>query len=573
MRFARPEMLWLLALVPALGAWLVWGWLRRRRALQAFAEPALLERLVQGPGRGLLAAKGALMVAAVALFVLASARPQWGATTEQVTRQGVDVLIGIDISESMLSEDIAPSRLRKSQEEVSRLLEKLRGDRVGLMAFAGSAGVLCPLTLDYNAVRIFLDELSPSLISHPGTSLAMALEVGSQAFGSQQRQHKVMILFSDGEDQIDAAEVEARAQEAASQGLVVHAVGVGTPSGGPIPERGRDGSITGYKKDSEGRVVTSRLDEKLLARVTEITGGSYQPATAAEEELDRLAEAIAGMDKKEMSARLTTQYEERYQVPLALGLLALVVDTFLTGRRRIRAGSPLVALAAVWLLSGVPAVAASVASLVEEGNRLYREGRLAEALQAYQQAERLEPANPAVQYNIGNVLYKQQEFDAAFERYRKAFPDPRRPLSQGAHYNAGNTHFARRNWPEAIRHYKEALQIDPADMEAKKNLELALRAMEEEKKQQQQQQDQEQDDQDQNQDQNQQQKPERPQDQREQDAPRPQPREQRSPQQDSQQKISRQEAMRILDAMKELDRPPKDPLKTPPPDKRPEKDW
>jgi Ca-activated chloride channel family protein len=575
MRFARPEMLWLLALVPALAAWLAWGLVRRTRALRAFAEPVLLERLVQAPGRGLLLAKGALLVTAVTLFVLAAARPQWGATTEQVRRHGVDVLVGIDISESMLAEDLAPSRLRKSQEEVSRLLEKLQGDRVGLMAFAGSAGVLCPLTLDYNALRLFLDELSPTLISHPGTSLSMALAVASQAFDAQQRQHKVVILFSDGEDQIDAAEVERVAQEVASQGLVVHAVGVGTPSGGPIPERGRDGAITGYKKDKDGRVVTSRLDEKMLARVAEITGGTYQPASAAEGEIDRLAEVIAGMDKKEMSARLTTQYEERYQVPLALGLLALVVDTFLTGRRRVRAArraAAAAALAAVWLLSAVPAGAASVASLVEEGNRLYREGRLAEALQIYQQAEKIEPGNAAVQYNIGNVLYKQEQFDAAYERYRKAFPDARRPLSQGAHYNAGNTHFARRNWPEAIRHYKEALQIDPADMEAKKNLELALRAMEEQRKQQQQQQDQqEQDQQDQNE--NQQQKPERPQDQREQDAPRPQPREQSQPQHDPQQKLSRQEAMRILDAMKELDRPPKDPLKTPPPDKRPEKDW
>jgi Ca-activated chloride channel homolog len=561
--------------VPVLAGWLFWSQARRRRALHQFADRMLLDRLVQGPGHVLIAAKGALLVIAAVMFVLAAARPQWGATTERVTRQGVDVVIGIDISESMLSEDLAPSRLRKAQEEVSRLLEKLRGDRVGLMAFAGSAGMLCPLTLDYTAVRIFLDEMDPGMISYPGTSLGTALQVGGQAFGAQQKQYKVMILFSDGEDLIDAEEVEQRAQEAASQGLVIHTVGMGTPSGGPIPERTREGVITGYKKDKDGRVVTTRLDEKMLARVAEITGGTYQPATAAEGELDRLAQQIAGMDKKEMSARLMTQYEERYQVPLFLGLLALVTDTFLTGRRRVgrmAAGALLATL--LWAAGGGPAWAASVPSLVEQGNRLYREGKLAEALQMYQQAEKQDPGNQAVQYNIGNVLYKQQQFDQAFDRYRKAFNAPEKPLSEGAHYNAGNTHFARKNWPEAIRHYKDALGIEPGDQEAKKNLELALRAMEEERKQQQQQQKQDQDQDQDKQDQDKKnQKPERPQDQREQDAPRPQPREQRSPQEQQQQQISRQEAMRILDAMKELDRPPKDQLKTPPPDKRPEKDW
>ncbi|MGH9867759.1 MAG: tetratricopeptide repeat protein, partial [Candidatus Polarisedimenticolia bacterium] len=219
-----------------------------------------------------------------------------------------------------------------------------------------------------------------------------------------------------------------------------------------------------------------------------------------------------------------------------------------------------------WALMAPPAWGANASSLVAEGNRLYREGKLQEALEAYQQAEKLDPSLPAIQYNIGNILYRMQQYDQAYDRYRKAFSAEQGPLAEGARYNAGNTHFARKNWPEAIRHYKDALKLDPTDVEAKKNLELALRAMEEQKQQQQQKQDQDQDQQDQNQPQ---QQPERPQDQKEQDAP--QPREQR-PQQE-QQKLSRQEAMRILDAMKELDRPPKDPMKVPPPDKKPEKDW
>ncbi|HKY32340.1 MAG TPA: VWA domain-containing protein [Candidatus Polarisedimenticolia bacterium] len=337
MRFGRPEWLWLLLLVPALAAWLALGLARRRRALLAFAERPLAERLVRGAPPVVLAIKAGLLTGASVFLLLAAARPQWGTTSEQVRRQGVDVLIGIDVSESMLAEDIAPSRLRKAQEEVSRLLDRLGGDRVGLMAFAGSAGVVCPLTLDYNAVRVFLDSMSPGMLSHPGSSLSQAVSVGAGAFQAEQRQHKVLILFTDGEDQIDEAEVEKVATEAASQGLIVHAVGTGTPGGAPIPQRDKDGEITGYKKDGQGRVVTTRLNDALLVRLAEISGGLYLPASAGEEEVDRLAETIAGMDKKELQARLTTTYEERFQVPLAVGLALLLAETLVTGRRRASA--------------------------------------------------------------------------------------------------------------------------------------------------------------------------------------------------------------------------------------------
>ena len=336
MRFAVPHALWLLAIVPLLAVWLILGAVRRRRALARLAAEPLLQRLVEARPTSVIAVKGVLLALAVGLLVLAAARPQWGATLEQVTRKGVDVMIAVDISESMLAEDMGPARLQKSVEATSRLLDRLQGDRVGLLAFSGSAGVLCPLTLDYNAVRIFLDSLTPNMISYPGSSLADAIKAGAQGFGTEERKFKVMVLFSDGEDQVEREGVERAATEAASQGVVIHTVGVGTPAGGPIPERGRDGRISGYRKDREGRVVTTRLDEALLSRVSEITAGRYYPATAAESELDLIAESIAGMDKKELQARLMTQFEERFQVPLGAGLLLLVADSLLSNRKRVR---------------------------------------------------------------------------------------------------------------------------------------------------------------------------------------------------------------------------------------------
>ncbi len=585
MRFGNPSLLWALLLVPLLGIWLAAGLAQRRRALAAFADEPLLSRLVQAARFEKLVIKSIALVVAAAFILAAAARPQWGSTLEQVARKGVDVLVAIDISESMMAEDLKPSRLGKAREEASRLLDRLKGDRVGLLAFAGSGGVLCPLTLDYNAVRIFLDSLTPDIISYPGTSLGEAMKTALRTFGSEERKFKVVVLFSDGEEQVDPEEVERVAGEAAASGLVIHTIGTGTPSGDPIPVRDRDARIVEYKKDASGRVVTTRLDETLLARIAQITGGSYYPATAAETELDRVAEAISGMDKKEMQAKLMTQYEERYQVPLAIGVAALLADSLLSARRRVRRGvrggararatSLVIAVAAASLVAANPLRAEAPAGLVAEGNRLYQEGHLAEALEAYRRAQKLAPDSQVIHYNVGNALFKQGDFEKAYDEYRQAFSAKERELAEWARYNAGNAHFSRKNWPEAIRNYQEALRMNPADKDAKTNLELALRNMQQEKQQQQQKQDQNQQ-QDEKQDQKDQQKQEQQQQQNQQqkDAGRPQepPRDQK-PVAGEKEKLSREEAARILDAMKEQDRPPKDHLKVPPPDRRPEKDW
>ena len=341
MRFARPEFLWLLLLVPVAAVWLAWLLAGRRRALLQYAGEPLLGRLVRTASLEKMVVKTILLVTASIFLILAAARPQWGSSLQQVARQGVDVLIGIDISESMLAEDIRPNRLQKAIASASGLMDRFAGDRVGLMAFAGSAAVVCPLTLDYNAIRMFLDTLSPDMISYPGTSLTYAIRIGSQAFGAEEKKFKVMILFSDGEDQLDAEETARAAAEAAGTGLVIHTIGMGTPAGAPIPVRGKDGEITGYKKDKDGRVVTTRLDETLLSRISQTTAGVYLPATAAETELDRIAEEISGMDKKELQARLMTQYEERFQVPLALGIAALAAEALLSNRRRLKGIRPL----------------------------------------------------------------------------------------------------------------------------------------------------------------------------------------------------------------------------------------
>ncbi len=336
MRWANATGLWLLLIVPAVMAALSVAIARRRHALARFCGPTLARRLTRAASTEVLLFKASLFSIGVLCVVVALARPQWGSTLEPIARKGVDVLIGIDISESMLAEDVRPSRLGKARGEALRLLERLEGNRVGLLAWAGAGGVLCPLTLDTSAVRMFLDALEPDMISHPGTSLAEALRAGVEAYGREERQYKVMVLFTDGEEQVDRDEAVKAARVAAGEGVIIHTIGVGTAAGAPIPQRSADGAIASYRKDNGGRIVTTRLDEALLADLSAEAGGRYWPATIAEEEVDRVVEAIGSMDRKEVQARLMTQFEERFQIPLAGGLLALLIDAFVTGRRRPR---------------------------------------------------------------------------------------------------------------------------------------------------------------------------------------------------------------------------------------------
>ena len=334
MRFGQPELLWTLAAVPALALLALWVGRWRRRALQRLGEPSTLARLSSVPGPERRGIRLALLLAAVMFLSLSIARPQWGTKMEEVRRRGIDLVMIVDLSRSMLAQDLSPSRLGQAKSSLGNLIERLPSERVALVGFAGSARVFCPLTLDHAAARIFLDILDPTLLPDPGTALGEAIRKGTSLFDEGERKHKVMVLFTDGEDQ-DTEPLQA-AREAADQGVLIYTVGVGTPAGEPIPLKDESGQVTDYVRDEAGQVVTSRLDADLLEELARATGGSFYPATPGQQELDRIADQIAGMEGKELSTRLTTSMEDRFQMPLALAVLLLCAETLLAERRRVR---------------------------------------------------------------------------------------------------------------------------------------------------------------------------------------------------------------------------------------------
>lgn len=338
MRFAEPIWLWLLLLLPALALGGAWAAARRRQRLERFAGGRKLVGQFTGEvSMHRRAAKLLLVHLVLAGVTLALARPQWGTRSEPVIRHGADVVLVVDTSLSMAAEDLAPGRLRWAQHAAASLTRQLQGDRVALVTFAGEATLACPLTIDGGAIRLFLEALDVQSVSVPGTALARALELAERTLGggeaSAGERGRAVVLFSDGEDHEGGLDdALARLHRA---GVVVHAVGCGTTRGAPIPLRDASGQLTEYKKDREAKVVTTRLDESLLQHVALETEGRYYRATSTEMEVTEIVRALSGLQAGELGAVQRTRYEERFQLPLLVGWIALVAEGLLGDRRRI----------------------------------------------------------------------------------------------------------------------------------------------------------------------------------------------------------------------------------------------
>lgn len=331
MRFANPEMFWLLLGMPVLGLFylLVMRW--KKKMMRRFANLELWGKMTRTVSGGRQFFKAVLILSAYFFLILALARPQWGTKLELMKREGVDMVIALDVSNSMNAEDIKPSRLERAKHEIGRMVNNLKGDRVGLVGFAGDAFLQCPLTLDYGASRMFLDLMKTGIMHTPGTSISAAVRTARKAFDQKKRKHKVLVLITDGEDHEGNAVEEAEA--AAEEGVVIYTLGIGSEAGVPIPVRDRAGNVT-YKKDRAGNVVMTRLDASTLEKIALVSGGKFFRSTTGGLELDRIYKQIRKMEKKELESKHFTQYEDRFQWPLIIAVLLLIAEFFVSDRRR-----------------------------------------------------------------------------------------------------------------------------------------------------------------------------------------------------------------------------------------------
>ena len=334
MQFATPEAFYWLLLLPALVFFLVWSGRRRGRVAERLAEPTLIERLSLGVSRSRDRWKASLLLVGVFFLVLAIARPQWGQGTDEVVARGVDVFLVLDTSFSMDATDVAPSRMERARYIASALIERLQGNRIGLIVFSGTAFVQCPLTLDYGASKIFLDTVGTGVVPEPGTDILQALEAASRGFVARDSKFRVVVLLTDGEETEGSA--LGVAEKAREEGIVIHTVGVGTPGGEPIPVRNENGDVTDYIRDESGQPVLSRLGEETLSKIALQTGGKYFRISEQDQEIDEIAGLVAGMEGEELESQLFRRFQERFYWPLGFALLFLLAEALVPRERRAR---------------------------------------------------------------------------------------------------------------------------------------------------------------------------------------------------------------------------------------------
>jgi Ca-activated chloride channel family protein len=604
--FDAPRWLFALLALPLVAGIEIWLTRRDRTRLAQLVARPLWGRVVRRPHERWRWIRLVLLLAGAAGVIVALARPQWGIVREKIEREGVDVVLALDTSGSMATPDVAPNRFFLARHALLQLLTRLEGDRFALIAFEGEAYPLAPLTLDADAVGLFLETVEPGIVPAPGTSLGVGLAKGLDAFVDEERRNKVLVLVSDGEDlEGDVDEAVARAKEA---GIIVHTVGVGTEAGQPVPEFDQEGRQVGYKRDAEGNPVVSRLNTATLEAIARGTGGRMFRLTPADTSLGALASVIEGMERKTLAREWSYRRRERYQGPLAFGIVCLAAGLLLPlprrrremAERRLAAG--LVAAIATAVLLGASAAAPAQTApsapapspptlapaatppatedagegggafgevllrphrLTEKGRREYESGNHPEALEAFEGAAQARPEDPAVRFNVADGLYKNGRYDEAATLFRSLGHDPTRPLAPAARYNLGNSLYQKQDYQGAIRAYRDALRLAPNDEDTRRNLELALRQLKEQKEQQKRQQQKKQDEKDQEdqQSQDQQQQQDQQQDQEQQaqreqqqpgQPPRPQTPEEKEDQRFREQTgMPKERAMQLLDALQE----------------------
>ena len=330
-RFGALAALWTLVAVPLLLV-LYWYASRRNRALlDRFGEHELVRRLRLSVSVTALRWKAVLVLAAVSLIGLALARPQFGTRVETVRRQGQDVIVALDVSRSMYAEDVGPNRLERAKIEVGRIIQRLDGDRIGLVAFAGDAFVQSPLTADYGAAMMFLNAMDPEIMSTQGTDLAKAITVSVEALEETPPENRIIVVVTDGEDH-EGGLAEALVAATGAE-VTIHTVGVGSVEGVPLPDAGGGGARGGFRRDDAGNVITTRLNETALQDIALQTGGEYHRIGQGVGGLGRLVERIE-RGGREVESREVTQFEEQYQLFLGAALLLLAVEFIVPGRRK-----------------------------------------------------------------------------------------------------------------------------------------------------------------------------------------------------------------------------------------------
>jgi len=504
MTFGAPEWLWGLLLIPLLIAIFLQAERRGLKRLQQFVSARLLPQLAGTVNRRRRIIRFGLLLLGLALAIVSLAQPRWGYTFEDVKRKGLDLLIAVDTSRSMLSNDVQPNRLERVKLAIQDLVDELQGDRVGLIAFAGRSFLQAPLTIDYDAVIEAVNDLDTKTIPEGGTNISSAITLAMQSFGKSAMGNRALIIFTDGEEL--SGDAVKTAKTAADAGVRIFTVGVGTPQGSLIPITGDNGE-TSFVKDINGQVVKSKLDDKRLREVAEATGGFYVHLENGPRTMQQVqSEGLAKLQAAEMDVRLSRRPIERYEWPLGAALIALGLSILIPERKRVRvqASAPAPARSVPYNMAGSPAKAAGAAAVLlillcssafatVPGVNAYQQGKFEDAYKEFQDTLKSHPESRAedeLQFDSGTAAYKLKDYSKALESFSQALLTPDTGLQSKGHYNLGNTLYQRgemqksddkklSDWTNALDHYEQTLKLDPQNKEATDNYEYVKRKIDE----------------------------------------------------------------------------------------------
>jgi Ca-activated chloride channel family protein len=499
MSFASPQILWLLLVFPpALLAFFWWSWRVRQKLMAQFIQSRLLPGLIAGVSTTRQKIRAGLLIGAVVFIVLALARPQWGYYQEEVAQRGLDIMVAIDTSKSMLATDIAPNRLARAKLAALGLMQQAKSDRLGLVAFAGSAFLECPLTIDDAAFQQSVEALDVNTISEGGTSLSEAIKTAANAF-KEGDNYKVLVLFTDGEDNDTGADgAIAAAKSAAKDGLRIFTVGIGTAAGELLQSKDANGNLE-YIRDDQGNVVKSHLDEPLLKQIAGASDGSYYSLSGANT-MDALYErSLAPLPKSDSKSQWVKQPYERYHWFLTLAVLLLLAEVFFPERRTparsdsksqlpradSNTGAAATTLAALLVIFFVSASAvASPASALRD----YKAGKFAAAQKEFERLAETNSADARLIFDAGDAAYRGTNYDEALKCFTAALASPDVKLQQKAYFNIGNAQYrlgenakdldgVQQQWEQAVKSFQNSVMLDTNDVDAAHNLEFTKKSV------------------------------------------------------------------------------------------------
>lgn len=329
-RFENPEYLNFLWLIPVAIFLIAILNNRKKKILQLFADTALISTLIPDHSSTKVRIKTALVLISLSLLIIAAANPQVGTKLQEVKQTGIDVFICLDVSLSMSAEDIKPNRLDKAKYQISNLIQKLRGDRIGLIIFAGQAYIQFPLTTDYSAASLFLNAVDFNSVPQQGTAIASAINMATQSFDTASTQ-KAIVIITDGEDH--EGDIETALENATEKGIKIYTIGLGSPDGVPIPVYDERGNLRGFKTDNSGNTVLTKLNEQVLKDIAAKGEGAFYRGNNYEDYLDKIYSDLSQLEKSEYGTKKVTDYESRYYYPLIPAIIFLLLEIFISERK------------------------------------------------------------------------------------------------------------------------------------------------------------------------------------------------------------------------------------------------